>query len=107
MVQALVLCSCLFRRVEEEVALTVVSLDTAEAPATVLPDDEDVVVVLAEAAAVAHTHQGHPQPRGLAVHYRLEVLADSARGLVQHSQPRAVVEQPAPGQPLLLTRGQL
>ena len=64
-------------------------------------------MVLAEAASVAHTHQGHPALRGLAVHLRLKVLAHAARGLVENSQRRASLQHHRPGQPRLLARTKL
>ena len=92
------------RRVEEDVPLAVVRLDAAQGPGPILANDQDHVVMLAEAASMTHTHQGHPPLCGLAVHLRLQVLAHATRGLVEDSQPRASVEHPRPGQPLLLAR---
>ena len=99
--------TALLRRVEEEVPLAVVRLDAAQGPGAVLADHQDHVMVLAEAASVTHTHQGQPPLCGLAVHLRLQVLTHAARGLVEDSQPRASVEHPRPGQPLLLAGTQL
>ena len=90
------------RRVEEEVPLAVVGLDAAEAPGAVLADHEDHVVMLAEAAPVTHTDQGHPPPPGLTVHLSLQILAHATRGLVKDGQPRASEQHPRPGQSLLL-----
>ena len=95
------------RRVEEDVPLAVVGLDAAEAPGAVLADHEDHVVMLAEAAPVPHTHQGHPPASGLAVHLGPQVLAHAARGLIEVSNPRAPIEQPRPGQSLVLARTEL
>ena len=63
--------------------------------------------MLAEAASVAHTDQGHAPTPGLTVHLSLQVLAHATRGLVQDGQPRASEQHPRPGQPLLLPRTEL
>ena len=55
-------------------------------------NDEYLMMVLSQAASMANTHEADAQLDGFFVHDGLQILTDTAGGLVQHGQPRLVVE---------------
>ena len=55
-------------------------------------NDEYLMMVLSQAASVANTDKADAQLDGFLVHDGLQILTDTAGGLVQHGQPRLVVE---------------